>query len=611
MANIQEYVNKQNIQPSSRPAELAAQTAMGAARLGAELGESIGGAIAAAGKPAQALYVRQVVQPEISQGGAVGAGLVNSLTQEWNNLAKNSDPNDGSIADTFTQKVMEPAFQKFMDGFKTSEGKAWAQSQIDRYRNHFLTTTLSDTASRAGVAASMNLRDTTNYATNAAYNDPTAIDFNLENLREAWKAAKTNLGVDAVTGAKFDAEMGTKEKEVILAGLKGFADRDPTQFKADIAAGKYSKYDKWLDADAKLMLGKYADVGENLEASKAAAAETKQARLDRENVDKAVNALYTNFTTTSPNGGYHVDPEAYDVAKEIAQMRGAESGLFPSINNALKAIEADERARISRTSDPSIRADFLSRAYLPVGNPGKLSYLEVSSMRAQNLLSTQDYALFNSIIGKNDPKATAAFKDFEAWTEKYKGFVLKSTGIMGGGDPQQAQKWAEFQQNKWTEYQANLGAGMSPTKAKEALDTSTFQDLSRYQVGFSQTLQNLTSSAKGTPPSPLPPTIPPPTATVTRNPGETPADFLARAKATTPAAKPVVKGDLGVPLPQSVPEGPGKEAMENGLYEFFLAKDTTLTESEKVGMVRAFKASSPGDRATLINLIAQKNGQIK
>src|SRR5260370_1885131 len=116
MPQLVEYVNKENIQPTDRGTESRVQEGR---RVGAffnqraeslrdfanRAGQQLKGAISDAGDVAAQYYQHR----EVSQGVGTGAVLEDNKINEWNDIAKNADPNDPSVRQKFLEENLAPS----------------------------------------------------------------------------------------------------------------------------------------------------------------------------------------------------------------------------------------------------------------------------------------------------------------------------------------------------------------------------------------------------------------------------------------------------------------------------------------------------------------------
>src|SRR5882762_273390 len=105
-----------------------------AAGLKQDLGNRIGGAVKDVGQVA----VDYMDHQEINQGAAKGADMVVNLTNQWNAKLRDPkfDPNTiETTAAQFRQEVLEPALNKFKEGFNTEKSQDWADHYVNQYRD--------------------------------------------------------------------------------------------------------------------------------------------------------------------------------------------------------------------------------------------------------------------------------------------------------------------------------------------------------------------------------------------------------------------------------------------------------------------------------------------
>lgn len=182
-------------------------------------GERFGSAIRDAGDA----YVRYEDHRQISQGAAEGAGIINGLNQEWNDIAKKADPNDPSVAQKFREERLEPTLEKFKSGFTTERSQQWAEHFTDQYRQHMFLKTSSDMSSMAADAIHMNMLKTGNSLGNAVFNDPSSLDFARDTAKRAIDGVvDSSPTIDAVRGAKAKTDIGFKtEQHLVNSAIQG------------------------------------------------------------------------------------------------------------------------------------------------------------------------------------------------------------------------------------------------------------------------------------------------------------------------------------------------------------------------------------------------------
>src|ERR1700721_2933739 len=117
MPNIREYTETAGIQPSETGIEATAQAAR---RIGmfynqvgeseARLGQQLGSAVKSAGDA----YVQYQTDSWEAKAGPTKASILYNKTVEYENLIKNSDPNNDSIGKKFFGENIHPPFTQLM-----------------------------------------------------------------------------------------------------------------------------------------------------------------------------------------------------------------------------------------------------------------------------------------------------------------------------------------------------------------------------------------------------------------------------------------------------------------------------------------------------------------
>jgi hypothetical protein len=532
VANIREYVSDQGFQPSNRPAQAQAAIGEGWSDAYSSVGRNVGEGIAAIGSVAMDLKEKYVDQREISQGAKLATQRVDELTRQWQDIARNSDPNDASIYDKFMNEIVEPSLEKFQDAFSSKGGQEWALNQTIKMRSHFSTSARADISSRAGTAAVMNAEAVTSNLANTAFRDPASLDFALNMLNDSWAATKGNLALDAEQAAKFDAALRDQQNGIVLAGMKGMADTNPNQFLADLAAGKLDGYDQFLSPEDKIAARAYGEQRKNAAEADASAARAEAERAAKAFATANVNKIYADYLGVAEDGSLFVKAGAYGAVLSLAGTAGADENLVTSTAAAIRAIDNDAQKRLKRVSDPYTIGDFNARLFLPEDDPNRLTIEQINLARAPSadgtpgLLSNEHFNYYRQALLTKSPDRQEDSKQFELSIKQYVPYINQS-GPLTPGTPEGQQRENEFRLNKWQEFQARRAAGMSRDKALEGL----FNDYQRYQVTMEQSLTGLTSGVEGGR-SALPAVVP--SADTAYRPGESMADYAARLQGKKP-----------------------------------------------------------------------------
>lgn len=527
MPNIRQYESQTNITPSNRPASVAAGVGESNAAAMSSIGRNIGEGISALGPVVQAAYKKRVVQPEVSRGALEATRRVDELSRTWDDVTRTADLNDPTIQPKFMTEILEPALEKWRETFQTEEGQEWADSQIISIRNHFSSTTRADAASRAGFAAAANSVEANSIASNVARRDPTSLDFLLDMVEKRHAAILQGTELDAGAAAKFTTQLRDDKQEVVKGGLMGFADRNPNQFLADLAAGKFDKYSDILDAQDMIDMRRYGEARKSAGEEDATAARLAQERQEKEDVRIAVNTIYAEGLETKEDGSIHVKPETFGQALNLAGLPGADENTVTAVVGALRTIQNDELKKLKAVSDPYTVADFNDRLFLADDDPNKLTIEEVSRARMPNAegqpsLSNADFSYYRQTLLTKDPEQVEDRAYFNEWAKQYTGFINKSS-LFSPGTPEAQQRENEFKRQKWEEFRARRKAGKM---GREEAVKGLADDLSIYQVPTGTSLQGLTDRAQQGA-QPLPPVVPV-TPDKMYKPGESMEDYFKR-----------------------------------------------------------------------------------
>lgn len=190
-----------------------------------QAGANLAGGISAAGQVADDYLTHQ----DISHGLVAKAGLIADWTQQWNERAKTADPNDPTVAKKFMEEVVQPGLEKFGDGFLTSKGQQWGESQSATLLDHFFQKTSADMSTLAGQAAVTNSVKQINTYSTIASNDPSSLKFAMENWKTAVDAISStapNLTPEAAGRVKTELLQRGLE-QIVKAGIQSAIEKNP------------------------------------------------------------------------------------------------------------------------------------------------------------------------------------------------------------------------------------------------------------------------------------------------------------------------------------------------------------------------------------------------
>lgn len=258
MPNIQTY----NAPPglTVRPDEQAASVAREAGmvenrftREGADAQErgtaEIGRSVAQVGSVVQD-YFNKAQQhqtfEQVSHGATAYSSLYSNLTQQWNQLAAQADPNDTSIQQGFSEKTLQPALDKFNQAFEgaTPDAQKWAQQRSLELQGHFADKMTADMGIRAGAAVQQNIGDMERNYSITAMSDPSSLPHITDSIKTDVAAlVASNPNLTPAEAARVQNEMVPKVlKSVGMSAFYGMAQANPDAAKAELSKGTFDQY---------------------------------------------------------------------------------------------------------------------------------------------------------------------------------------------------------------------------------------------------------------------------------------------------------------------------------------------------------------------------------
>lgn len=250
-------------------------------------------------------WVQMEDHDQITKGAAAYATLTATLSKQWDDILKNADPNNPALAGSFQAQVLEPALAKFQESFTTERAQEWAASHSGQMREHFAKRTISDQASLAAKAVSVNIDQLGNQYTNAAVADPASLDFLLKQTDDAIGSivdTSPTLSAEAAANIKSQVAQSLKEK-IARAAVQSAIIANP---EAGLKLAQDPKYALFLDGAAVNTLHK--------EAERALKADAANDYILRERAQKQASEQITDRVITEIYGGDH-DVTMQDILK--------------------------------------------------------------------------------------------------------------------------------------------------------------------------------------------------------------------------------------------------------------------------------------------------------
>lgn len=391
------------------------QVAAATTEVGNQIKRTISGSIEAASNVAY----QYVEHREISQGAAAFAQLNDNLTQQWNDTAKNADPNDPATAAKFREQVLEPALDKYRQSFLTEGGQKFAEGRIDSLRNHMFEKTSADMSSLAKDAVAVNVRQTANSLSNTAMTDPSSVPHLLENadsLVGGMVGSAPNLkGADA---ARARMELTQKMKEgVVKSGAIG-AIMQAANPEAE-AAKWGAKYPEYISGDELKMLA--ANARQQIRARRVddSYAEHLQTKEQQRVSDARETGYLQKIYSDDPQEQAQVSTK--NIVNDASLTRESKERMIRLVDREMKP-ETDARVSAQSASqlfrmmrDPNAdpekvkAAIFDARAKDP-GTPGSINKADFADLQ-KNLLDLKT------------PQGQALAKDRDEFFKRYAGTI--------------------------------------------------------------------------------------------------------------------------------------------------------------------------------------------
>jgi len=470
MPQLQEYVNKENIQPTDRGTEARVQEgrrvgaffnqrAEGLRDFANRTGQQIGGAIRDAGDAA----VQYQTHREIGQGVGTFALMQDDVTNKWNDVAKNADPNDPSVRQKFIEETLNPTLQKWGETFQTEGGQKFAQTQTRDLLNHMYEKTAGDMGSLAAQAVSNNVRTVGNTKSNTAINDPSSVPHLLDSVDTSIGAlvdSSPNLKGAAAGRAK--TELSEKLKEsIVKSGAFGAISKssDPETTAEDWAR----RYPQYINGEEARTLGKAAKAqAKNNDLTDKQAAAFKRQQDDDAVKAGAGKAMSDNVSVDAATGRVTMKPGYFKDALDLVRRN-------PDAPNAASTAQAlinwgqhqQSARRETVASDPAIKTDLYTRMF-SADNP--TTDVDIFKAETQDKLDRYD--------AQNLLNLRKAVEDKPLTGPVWRDTIESVKGILGI-DPNGHEAFGKFVSAFIPEYQRMARAGTLPPNALDLRDPNS------------------------------------------------------------------------------------------------------------------------------------------
>lgn len=497
MPNIREFSapNDFGLRPDDRAQESVANSGRRIAALYSEAGDAtsdIGRRAAAATRNVGDVALKYAEHREISQSAAEAATTLSNLDSAWNNKVKNADPNDPTVASKFREEVLEPTLEKLGSAPMTEGGQRFAEAQVEKFRNHFVTKTSADMASLASVAAKKNIDTLTNQLSNAAMNDPTSLKTSLDLVDHSiGSMVDSSPNLRGVEGAKLRMELTqSSQAQIVKAAAIGAISANPDAGLKQFSGPEYSKYIS----------------GAELKQLQQQAQTVERARRVDENYALQNQKLFKQEASDNREGEYlsklHSDDpkvsstvSARTIANDFTLTREARERMIGIVERETKPEAA---AKVSNAT----ATDLISRLRAQPGDPRRIDTLDpVYDAYEKGTLSKADLKFVrDEFTNLRTPEGAALGAQQEEFIKSVKPLIDKSNPLLGKIDqsgPQQVYNFTMDLRKKTDEYRR---AGKDP---RDLMDPSkpdymgSPAALAGYQKPLQQSLQDTARALRG------------------------------------------------------------------------------------------------------------------
>lgn len=444
-----------------------------------QAGAKIGAGLAAAGAAA----VQYESHREISAGAAHGAQLLANLTDDWNDTAKNADPNDPSVAAKWREEKLEPALKKFQGGFNTEQSQQWSEHYTEQVRNHLFQKTTADMSSLAAQAAENNIHTVANTYSNTAINDPSAVPFLLDSVdHQIGGLVDSSPNIKGAEAAKLKLAVAEKTKEAIVkAGVYGaiLNSKDPEA----VAAAWSQKYPQYINGAEAEVFARAARTQARTNLAMEKQAQLYQKQLDTLAVDQARNKIWSDNVSIDADGKVNIKPDFFRQAAQLPAQHLNAPNATETAKTLLDWGEHQQRLAtqpVRIASDSATVHDLDSRMFLAEGQTTEMQIIKAESAHK---LSRQDAQQRLAIVRARDTDST---KDpaFKAAMDGARAQIEMNAGGLKIG----ADKYAAFMQSFLAEYQKQKRAGTLPPNWGDLTDPNSLisQSVKPYRMGIGE-----------------------------------------------------------------------------------------------------------------------------
>lgn len=506
------------------------QVAAGTQEVGNEAARGYSSAFKAVGDQ----VVQYAEHREISHGAATFAQINDKLTQQWNDTAKNADPNDPAVADKFRTEVLEPTLDKYREGFITEGGQKFAESHVESLRNHMFTKTAADMSSLAAHAVSVNVRQTANSLSNTAITDPSAVPHLLasaDSMVNGMIDSAPNLKGEPAARARMELSQKMKEN-IVKSGAIGAIQKSANP---EAEAEKWSKkYPEYISGDEMKMLAANARQQIRARRTDEAYSEHLQEKAAARASDNRATQYLQKLYSDDPKEQGQISTKA--IINDPTLTRKDKEHLIGVVNRELKPETATQESNRNTV-------DLLDRLRKPEGDPDRISDLNpIYDARIKGKINRTDFESLKKEFTENRTPEGQRLTDRKSeFVKAVTPLIDKSNPLMGKVDQDGALNRYRLMVDLDKRIDEYRKAGKNPYDLFDPAKPDYFgkpEALVPYQKPLQQSVRdtaarltgrpNVNLTAPGTTVTGVTVENAPPANIAPRKPGESPAEYLKR-----------------------------------------------------------------------------------
>jgi hypothetical protein len=435
-----------------------------------------------------------------------------NLTNKWQDTIKNADPNDPEVAKNFLENEVGPALDKVGEGLGTAGARDMYAKARAGLQANFMVKAHSDQSELAGVAAVQNYVTAKNQLTSATLSDPTSYETNM---------ALGNLVIDGLKNIPIDKRLELKTglaKDQANAHIIGIANNDPAAAEKELNSGKF---DKFMDAGDKTTVQAHITALANAQKEADRAAQVEQIRANKEASEKVANTIVAS--AVQDDGSLALQPDFFKSAVAYSNMPNVDASSSRALIDFGRAVIEDQQRGRPAITDPVTYDDLTSRMFLPADDKDHLTLADVYQARAGRHLSDKDFSFIHGAVVSlaRDPGKALQAKQFNDIAAGLKGYIDKSSPFLGQVNAITADKYMQFKRDAKPIFDREIAKGTPLNDIEKQIRAI----VPTYAIGKKEAIQAIKSFAT----TGLVPGVPVGNRVV-RQPGESAADFLKRAK---------------------------------------------------------------------------------